>query len=243
MSVFSAFIYADVTQHQRSQIERTMIATAAMPHDQSLPFLQGFRHHQQRTRLSVFVPPCTPLLTASENFVRTGVQWTIFLRFIRHCLHLPLIEESVSQSGIDMTHDLHRESTQILPVIGHINDPYLFALHHARLQITPSDSHMGRHFQPFELCGQGYNNAGGRELISHVVLNDDSRAFAALNMTGRRDRHINEYHISTLIRFHFVYLLYLVTLLTISSTSERSSGGLHATLLAYNSSLKISALL
>ena len=163
-----------------------MIATAAMPHNQSLPFLQGFRHNQQRTSLSVLVPPCTPLLTASENFVRAGVQRTILLRFIRHRLHPP-IEESVSQSGIYMAHDLHRESTQILPVIGHINDPYLFALHHARLQITPSDSHMGRHFQPFELGGQGYNNAGGRELISHVVLNDDPRAFAALNMTGRRD--------------------------------------------------------
>ena len=70
MSVFSAFIYADATQHQRSQIERTMIATATMPHGQSLPFLQGFRHNQQRTSLSVLVPPRTPLfLTGAKRNV------------------------------------------------------------------------------------------------------------------------------------------------------------------------------
>ena len=45
----------------------------------------------------------------------------------------PPIEESVLQSGVHMTHDLRRQSADVLPIIGHIYDTHLFTLNHARL--------------------------------------------------------------------------------------------------------------
>lgn len=78
---------------------------------------------------------------------------------------------------------------------------------------------MGRHFQSLKLGGQGNDNAGGRELVADIVLHDHSRTLTGLNMTAGRQRNINDNNIATLIRFHN-YLLYLVTLLTINSTSD-----------------------
>ena len=78
---------------------------------------------------------------------------------------------------------------------------------------------MGRHFQSLKLGGQGNDNAGGRELVADIVLHDHLRTLTSLNMTAGRQRNINDNNIATLIRFHN-YLLYLVTLLTINSTSD-----------------------
>lgn len=78
---------------------------------------------------------------------------------------------------------------------------------------------MGRHFQSLKLGGQGNDNAGGRELVADIVLHDHPRTLTGLNMTAGRQRNINDNNIATLIRFHN-YLLYLVTLLTINSTSD-----------------------
>lgn len=78
---------------------------------------------------------------------------------------------------------------------------------------------MGRHFQPLELSGHGNDNAGGRKLVADIVLHDHPRTLTGLNMTAGRQRNINDNNIATLIRF-YSYLLYLVTLLTINSTSD-----------------------
>ena len=78
---------------------------------------------------------------------------------------------------------------------------------------------MSRHFQSLELGGQGNNNAGRRKLVADIVLHDHPRTLTGLNMTAGRQRNLNDNNIATLIRFHN-YLLYLVTLLTINSTSD-----------------------
>jgi hypothetical protein len=134
-----------------------------------------------------------------QNFVRGSIEGAILL--ILHLLHPP-IEESVSQGCVDMGHDLRREGTDIFPIFGNVDDPYLFTLNHALLQVLPHKSNMSGHFQPLHLCGQRDYNAGGRELVPHVILNDDPGPLASLHMAGGRDRYIYNDNISTLIRFH-----------------------------------------
>lgn len=95
---------------------------------------------------------------------------------------------------------------------------------------------MGRQLKPLDFSGQGNDNAGGRKLIADIVLHNHLRTLTGLNMTVGKHGNINDNNIATLIRFHN-YLLYLVTLLTINSTSDCGSGGLQAWELAYNSSL------
>lgn len=56
-------------------------------------------------------------------------------------------------------------------------------------------------------------------MIADIVLHNHSRTLTGLNMTVGKHGNINDNNIATLIRFHN-YLLYLVTLLTINSTSD-----------------------
>lgn len=106
-----------------------------------------------------------------------------------------------------MAHDLRRQSTDILPVLSYIYYTDLFTLHHARLNVFPCNRNMSGHFQLLELCGQRNDNTGRRELVPHIILNNESGTIAALHMAVLRNRNVNENNISTLIRFHS-YLQY-----------------------------------
>jgi hypothetical protein len=140
-----------------------------------------------------------------QNFVSRSIERTVFL--ILHRLHPP-IEESVLESRIDMGHDLWRQSTNVFPVIGHIDHTDLLTLNHAGFELFPSDSDMSGKLHLLELGGQGYHNGSRRELVSHIVLNDQPGAATSLNMAFLRDRKVDDDNISTLVRFHN-YLQYL----------------------------------
>lgn len=118
-----------------------------------------------------------------------------------------------------MLHDLRRQGDNILPVVPHIDNPHLFTLDDARQELIPCNRNMRRHIHLLELGRQRADNRGRRELVAGVVLHNDPRANAAQNMTVLGEWHINQYHITTHIRFHS-YPFFLAAFASVSIAQD-----------------------